>query len=69
MNGRYFQSIEVPEGEKLTDSVIDLVGEQVLMYLSDYPHRGSHFPNIVDTVMDWSATAPTRIRALLWDNA
>ncbi|MBV9361229.1 MAG: amidohydrolase family protein, partial [Betaproteobacteria bacterium] len=43
MGGRYFQSIEIPEGEKLTNAVIDLVGEHVLMYASDYPHGESHF--------------------------
>ena len=45
--GRYFQSIEIPEGAKLTDAVINLVGDHVLMYASDYPHGESHFP-------DWS---------------
>ena len=47
MGGRYFQSIEIPEGEKLTNAVIDLVGEHVLMYASDYPHGESHFPKSV----------------------
>ena len=42
--GRYFQSIEIPEGAKLTNAVIDLVGDHVLMYASDYPHGESHFP-------------------------
>jgi uncharacterized protein len=36
--GRYFQSIEIPEGARLTNTVIDLVGDHVLMYASDYPH-------------------------------
>ena len=26
--GRYFQSIEIPEGARLTNAVIDLVGDQ-----------------------------------------
>ncbi|HEV7394011.1 MAG TPA: hypothetical protein VGO08_20400 [Burkholderiales bacterium] len=42
-SGRYFQSIEIPEGGDLTNAVIDLVGEDVLMYASDYPHGESHF--------------------------
>src|SRR4029079_6200168 len=33
--GRYFQSIEIPEGAKLTNAVIDLIGDHVLMYASD----------------------------------
>src|SRR3954467_13023895 len=37
-SGHYFQSIEIPEGAPLTSTVMDLVGEEVLMYASDYPH-------------------------------
>ena len=44
MSGRYFQSIEIPEGARLTNAVADLVGDGVLMYASDYPHGESHFP-------------------------
>ena len=47
LSGRYFQSIEIPEGLKLTSAVIDLIGEDVLMYASDYPHGESHFPHAV----------------------
>ena len=35
--GRYFQSIELSEGEDVAMSVIDLLGEDILMYASDYP--------------------------------
>lgn len=68
-NGRYFQSIEVPEGEKLTNAVTDLLGDHVLMYASDYPHGESHFPHTVDLVMDWKNTSKTRMQKLMWDNA
>lgn len=68
MGGRYFQSIEIPEGEKLTGSVMDLVGEHVLMYASDYPHGESHFPHSVEMVMRWNMSRE-RKKKLLWDNA
>jgi predicted TIM-barrel fold metal-dependent hydrolase len=68
MGGRYFQSIEIPEGAKLTNAVIDLVGEHVLMYASDYPHGESHFPKSVGMVLDWQM-AEGRKRKLFWDNA
>src|SRR5438067_5368888 len=68
MGGRYFQSIEIPEGEKLTNAVIDLVGEHVLMYASDYPHGESHFPKSVGMVLDWQMVQ-SRKRKLFWDNA
>jgi predicted TIM-barrel fold metal-dependent hydrolase len=67
-NGRYFQSIEAPEGQDLTNSVIDLVGEDVLMYASDYPHGESHFPHTVEIVMGWKMSEERR-RKLFWDNA
>jgi hypothetical protein len=66
--GRYFHSIEIPEGAKLTNAVVDLVGEHVLMYASDYPHGESHFPESVSLVLDW-AMDTERKRKLLWDNA
>ena len=51
--GRYFQSIEIPEGARLTNAVIDLIGDRVLMFASDYPHGESHFPESVSLVLDW----------------
>jgi len=68
LSGRYFQSIEIPEGEKLTDSVIDLLGEDALMYASDYPHGESRFPKSVRTVMGWTMSPASR-RKPLWENA
>jgi predicted TIM-barrel fold metal-dependent hydrolase len=66
--GRYFQSIEIPEGEKLTNAVIDIVGEHVLMYASDYPHGESHFPKSVEKVLAWNMPR-ARKQKLFWDNA
>jgi predicted TIM-barrel fold metal-dependent hydrolase len=68
LSGRYFQSIEIPEGERLTNSVIDLLGEDVLMYASDYPHGESWFPESATTVLGWKMP-PERRRKLFWDNA
>ena len=68
LSGRYFQSIEIPEGLKLTSAVMDLVGDDVLMYASDYPHGESHFPESVDLVMDWDMPK-ARKQKLFWDNA
>src|SRR5262249_9917436 len=53
LSGRYFQSIEIPEGDRLTNSVIDLLGEDLLMYASDYPHGESWFPESATTVLGW----------------
>jgi predicted TIM-barrel fold metal-dependent hydrolase len=67
-SGRYFQSIEIPEGQALTQAVIDLVGDGVLMYASDYPHSESHFPESVDLFMKWDLSDDLK-RKMLWDNA
>ena len=67
-SGRYFQSIEIPEGARLTNAVADLVGDNVLMHASDYPHGESHFPESAGIVTTWDM-AQERKRKLLWDNA
>ena len=36
--GRYFQSIEIPEGARLTNAVVDLIGEHVLMPCAPCAH-------------------------------
>jgi len=66
--GRYFQSIEIPEGAALTNAICDLLGDEVLMYASDYPHGESHFPQSAGIVRRWDMPQP-RKRKLLWDNA
>jgi predicted TIM-barrel fold metal-dependent hydrolase len=67
-SGRYFQSIEIPEGAALTNLVSDLLGDDVLMYASDYPHGESHFPRSTEIVLAWDMPEARR-RKLLWDNA
>jgi len=66
--GKYFQSIEMSEGEKVTKAVIDILGDDILMYASDYPHGECWFPKSVDTVMAWNLPEQTK-RKLFWDNA
>ena len=68
MSGRYFQSIEIPEGAALTNVVANLVGDHVLMYASDYPHGESHFPESARRVTAWNMDQE-RKRKLLWANA
>ena len=67
MSGRYFQSIEIPEGAQLTRAVIDLL-RRTPMYASDYPHGESWFPKSVETVLGWDLPETAK-RKLFWDNA
>ena len=66
--GRYFQSIEVSEGGAITRSVLDLLGSDILMFGSDYPHGESWFPVSVETVFGWNLKEAD-MKKLLWDNA
>jgi len=66
--GRYFQSIEVSEGAAITQSVIDLLSSDILMFGSDYPHGESWFPVSVETVLGWKLKEEDK-RKLFWDNA
>jgi uncharacterized protein len=67
-SGRYFQSIEMSEGEGVTRMVGELLGDDILMYASDYPHGESWFPKSVETVMAWDMPEE-RKRKFFWDNA
>ncbi|PYM90704.1 MAG: hypothetical protein DME04_21905 [Candidatus Rokuibacteriota bacterium] len=67
--GRFFSSIEMHEGEDMFNSVTGLLGNDVLMYASDYPHSECHFPNSIDDVLGWSSLKPETRQKLLWDNA
>ena len=68
--GRVFCGIDASEGVDMTKSVIDLVGDHVLMYLSDYPHPETIFPDSTDAVIAWQDVlgAPAT-QKLMWGNA
>ena len=68
-SGRFFSSIERHEGEDMFNMVSQFLGDNVLMYASDYPHSECQFPNSVDNVLRWSSLKPDTKRKLLWDNA
>jgi uncharacterized protein len=52
-SGRIFCGVELDEGPVITKSVIDVVGDGVLMYSSDYPHGGCRYPESPDVVLGW----------------
>lgn len=68
--GRVFCGIENHEGPAMTKAVIDLLGDGVLMYQSDFPHPESLFPNSTDTVIGWKSTiGEEATRKLMGENA
>ena len=68
-SGRFFASIVLHEGPQMMRIVSDLLGDDILMFGSDYPHAESRFPNSVDKVLSWGEIVePKAIEKLLWDN-
>ena len=67
--GRYFQSIQLHEGEQSLRHTLEAIGDDTLMFATDYPHSESWFPKCVDTVLGWTGLSETVKRKLFWDNA
>jgi len=51
--GRFRCGAEPFEGPEMTKACIDILGEDVLMHQSDYPHGECEFPDTAQRVMDW----------------
>jgi predicted TIM-barrel fold metal-dependent hydrolase len=68
-SGRFFCSIEHQEGEDMFTAVTRFLGDDVLMYASDYPHSECQFPNSIDNILAWQTLKPETTHKLLWDNA
>ncbi len=66
---QYFQSIQLHEGEQSLRHAIEALGEDTLMFATDYPHSESWFPKSVEAVLGWRSISETVRRKLLWDNA
>jgi hypothetical protein len=68
--GRVFCSIDLSEGAPLTKAAIDLLGDHVLMFASDYPHPETIFPDHADAVIAWRRElGEPAMRKLMWENA
>ena len=51
-------------------AVIELVGDHVLMFESDYPHPETIFPDHADAVIAWRRTlGEPATQKLMWENA
>ena len=51
-SGRFFCSIEHHEGEDMMEHVTKFLGDDVLMYASDYPHSECQFPDSVSNIIE-----------------
>lgn len=68
--GKVFCAIEAHEGPELTKATIDVLGDGVLMYSSDFPHPECMFPDHTDHVIAWGDTiGKPALRKLMGENA
>ncbi len=68
--GKVFCGIEQHEGALMTKAVIDILGDGVLMYESDFPHPECTYPNSTDNVLEWESTiGQEAMRKLMGENA
>ena len=70
VEGRVFCAIEQHEGPQMTKAVIDILGPNVLMYESDFPHPGCMYPESTDNVLAWEPViGKEAMTRLMYDNA
>ena len=66
---QYFQSIQIYEGERSLRHAFEALGDETLMFATDYPHSESWFPKSTEIVLGWTSLTDVERRKLLWDNA
>jgi uncharacterized protein len=68
--GKVFCGISAQEGVQMTKAVIDILGDGVLMYESDFPHPECSYPNSTDNVLEWEPVlGEASMRKLMSENA
>ena len=66
---QYYQSMQLHEGELSLRQAIEAIGEDTLMFATDYPHSESWFPKSVDGILAWTSIDGPARHKLLWGNA
>src|SRR5262249_7519143 len=66
---RYFQSMQLHDGERSLGQAIDARAEDTRMFATDYPPWEGWFPKSVEAILVWSPLSETARRKLLWENA
>ena len=63
-SGRYFCSVERHEGDDMFRMVSSFLGDDVLMYASDYPHSECQFPETVENFLAWEMKPEQRAKLM-----
>ena len=66
-SGRYFHGMDT--WERTLASVVESVGEDVLIFATDWPHGDSAWPEAVQQVVEWPDIADSAKRKMLGENA
>ena len=61
--------VSADAGEYMLGQVIDLVGDDRIVFSTDYPHPDSPWPHAVDTFLGLPGVSDASKRKILWDNA
>jgi predicted TIM-barrel fold metal-dependent hydrolase len=68
-DGRIFVGLEFYESEELAQAIVSVLGEDLLMWQSDFPHPQCNFPSSPDAALAWSEFPESAKRKLLSQNA
>jgi uncharacterized protein len=68
-DGRIFCGVELYEGEATVRSIMAVMGDDNIMYQSDYPHDQCAFPKSPDAVLGWRGLGDETLRKLFAGNA
>ena len=65
--GRYFHGIDT--WERTLESVVQVVGEDVLLFATDWPHGDTAWPEAVQQVVEWPGLSDSAKKKILGENA
>jgi predicted TIM-barrel fold metal-dependent hydrolase len=68
-DGRIYVGLEFYEPEDLARSLIEVLGEDVLMWQSDFPHPQCSFPHSPEAALSWTGLSESAKRKLMSQNA
>jgi predicted TIM-barrel fold metal-dependent hydrolase len=67
-SGRVFCGIDLYEGAAIARSIIEVIGDEAIMFQSDYPHDQCYFPESTTEVLGWDLPEASK-RKLMSENA
>jgi predicted TIM-barrel fold metal-dependent hydrolase len=68
-DGRIFCGVELYEGEETVQGILATMGDDTIMYSSDYPHDQCAFPKSPDTMLAWKGLSNETLTKLFSGNA